>query len=102
LYWLRIEGSGVVSGTARYDLLTTVVAASSDGALTFEDMPASVGANQPVTFTERAEGSPSAGQRALLLLGPPLLSNVVKVSLSARVGAPEYLVYLPVVGRPLD
>jgi hypothetical protein len=95
-YWLRIEGSNVTSSPARYDLLTTVVPSSSDGALAFQGLPTSVAANQPVNFAVQAQKPPVVGQRALLVLGPQYLTDVIEVSLVAQPGA-AHKAYLPLV-----
>ena len=99
-YWVRIPSTGMSSPAATYDLSTLVVPASSDGALSFEGLPAVVGANQPVTFIVRAEIPFAPGQRALIVLGPHYLSDVIEVPIVAQSEGTRYI-YLPLVVRNL-
>jgi hypothetical protein len=93
-YWIRVQGTKVPLSLATYDLSILVFPQSADGALTFSGLPTEVAAGQTYTFTVQVNQAPSKGQHGLLVLGPPLVPEVLEVEIRAA-----QMCYLPLVLR---
>ncbi len=93
-YWIRVQGTQVPSPSATYDLSILVFPQSADGTLAFSGLPTQVAAGQEYTFAVQMNQAPSAGQRGLLVLGPPLLPEALKAEIRAGQAC-----YLPLVLR---
>ncbi len=82
-YWLRVQAADGASAGA-YALETLVFTQADDGALALEGLPAFLAAGRSYTLTARLLRAPAAGQRGLLVFGPPALPDAFSLPVWAE------------------
>ena len=83
-YWVMVSRPLTETDGAIFDLDMVPVPADLDSGLLLLNAPQAVIAGQPYTFTLQSTRPPAAGQRGLIKLGPPYLTDTLAVPIDVE------------------